>query len=460
MLTQFARLFLGGILLAAAVFQSFANQAPAEKHSVPRCAAFGDMNQPAKNDLRSATQLSTPVPTVHPPITSAGRATIVVRVVNQSGSPLSRQAVVQLFSNSADAPLLKATEQPAHTAFDVLQDHTYTVKASAAGYQTAQATLRTFPRDTYYQAVLYMREVPQSIVAGSSKTSDSCSNPHVIAGSSSTSAKRLLIRSSMSWRPPGVDQEKLPVAQGIACPVATIFDRVQQNVSGFVTDLNRIDAVEHVFHQQLTSSGKVISTERRKFDYLVSINHLPSGVLDLNETRDSGEDYDDFPAHIATLGLPTLELVFYHQYIGDNQFECEGLGDWNGEATWLVHFQQRLGVVPRLRGYVVNNVLYPVSLEGRAWIAADSFQIVHIEADLMDPLPQIQLRYDHQSVDYRPVFFETCDCEVWLPDRASLYFDFRHHKYHRVHTFGSYLLFSVRATEKISPPEGAASKTR
>lgn len=46
----------------------------------------------------------------------------------------------------------------------------------------------------------------------------------------------------------------------------------------------------------------------------------------------------------------------------------------------------------------------------------------------------------------QPVFFKTTRTELWL---ASLYFDFRHHKYHRMHSFSSYQLFSVTARKSI-----------
>src|SRR6185437_11493434 len=102
----------------------------------------------------------------------------------------------------------------------------------------------------------------------------------------------------------------------------------------------------------------------------------------------------DFPDRIATLGLPSLALVFHERYRDGYVFDCEGLGEWNNQATWLIHFRQRADRVPRIRGYNIGGVLYPIGLTGRAWIAADSFQILHMEADLINPIPKIKLRYE------------------------------------------------------------------
>lgn len=262
-----------------------------------------------------------------------------------------------------------------------------------------------------------------------------------------------------SWHPLGVDQEALPIAIGMACPEQSVLDNATQQVDQFVDNINRFDASEHVINQDVTSSGRIISTEKRKFDYEVNIADLSSGDLEVDEARDGSDGYANFPDHIATLGLPSLVLVFHQRYRSDYAFQCEGLGEWNGQATWLVDFRQRADRTPRIRGYNVAGVLYPIGLTGRAWIAADSFQIVHMEADLIRPVPKIKLMYEHQAIDYGPVVFKTGHTELWLPKKASLYFDFDHHKFHRVHTYSNYMLFSVSTSQKISPPKELAMKS-
>jgi hypothetical protein len=49
-------------------------------------------------------------------------------------------------------------------------------------------------------------------------------------------------------------------------------------------------------------------------------------------------------------------------------------------------------------------------------------------------MPAIKLRSEHQTIEYAPVHFQTTDTELWLPASAEIYFDFRNHKYHRVHS--------------------------
>jgi hypothetical protein len=39
------------------------------------------------------------------------------------------------------------------------------------------------------------------------------------------------------------------------------------------------------------------------------------------------------------------------------------------------------------------------SPKGRAWISADSYQIVRMETDLVMPVPQIQLSAEHNAIE-------------------------------------------------------------
>ena len=100
-----------------------------------------------------------------------------------------------------------------------------------------------------------------------------------------------------------------------------------------------------------------------------------------------------------------------------------------------------------------NGPSYPVALRGRAWIAADTYQIVRMESDLVAPVPEIRLVADHMLVEYGPVRFQNRNVEMWLPQNAEVYFDWRGRRVHRRHSFSNYLLFSVDEKQRISQPK-------
>jgi hypothetical protein len=132
---------------------------------------------------------------------------------------------------------------------------------------------------------------------------------------------------------------------------------------------------------------------------------------------------------------------------------CEGLGDWHGQATWLIHFRQRDDRPNSMLSYKVGSQIYPVKLKGRAWITADRFQIVRIEAEMVNPMPEIQLLTQHQVVEYGPVPFQQNRISLWLPKTAELYIDFRKNRFYRKHSFDHYMLFSVDSIEKRKEPQ-------
>jgi hypothetical protein len=91
-------------------------------------------------------------------------------------------------------------------------------------------------------------------------------------------------------------------------------------------------------------------------------------------------------------------------------------------------------------------------VRGRAWIATDSCPVAALETDLVAPLPAIQLKAEHDVIEYAPVKFSKNNQELWLPASAELFLDFHGHRIHRRHYFRDYLLFSVEETQKISDP--------
>jgi hypothetical protein len=116
------------------------------------------------------------------------------------------------------------------------------------------------------------------------------------------------------------------------------------------------------------------------------------------------------------------------------------------------YFRQADGKPSRLRSYVVNKVGYPVNLKGRAWILADNFQIVHMETDLVQGIPDVRLTTEHTSVNYGPVQFRKNTTELWLPKSAELYVHIGKTRFHRSENFDHFMLFATDATEKAKLP--------
>ena len=255
-----------------------------------------------------------------------------------------------------------------------------------------------------------------------------------------------------SWKPLGVDEVKPLVAMGVACPTSQVMGESGKRVEELVQNVERFAAVEDLLHQNLDNYGIPVRTLPRKYNYVASISEPEPGILNVDEDRAERLTLEGYPDSIASTGFATLALVFHPHMRETFAMACEGLGDWGGHASWLVHFRQRDDRPNHMHGYKVGNQIRFVGLKGRAWIAADSFQILRIEAEIVHPAPDIQLGSEYQIVEYGPVAFPKKHTALWLPKTAQIYFDLRKHHYYRRHRFDHYMLFSVDSDEKRKEP--------
>jgi tetratricopeptide (TPR) repeat protein len=256
------------------------------------------------------------------------------------------------------------------------------------------------------------------------------------------------------WQPPGIDDVQQALAPGVVCPSEKVLEESGKHAKELMEDVSRFSAVEDLFHQRLDEYGNVVRTETRKYNYVASISEPEPGFVAVDEYRAQKLTLSDYPDNIASSGFAGLAFVF-HPHVRENfDMSCEGLGDWHGQATWLIHFRQRDDRPNSMLSYKVGSQIYPVKLKGRAWITADKFQIVRIEAEMVNPMPEIQLLTQHQVVEYGPVPFQQNRISLWLPKTAELYIDFRKNRFYRKHSFDHYMLFSVDSIEKRKEPQG------
>jgi hypothetical protein len=245
----------------------------------------------------------------------------------------------------------------------------------------------------------------------------------------------------------------LPLAAGVSCPYDEVMEKSGDRVKDLVNDVSRIAATEHLTHERMDSMGNASTRETRNYNYVASISEPKPGFIQVDEDRAEHLTHYDYPDEISSSGFMALAMVFHPSMRENFEMTCEGLGRWRGQAAWLVHFKQREDRPARMHDYRVGGDLYSLHLKGRAWITADKFQIVRIESELVNPMPQIQLHNEQQVVEYGPVQFHGKNIELWLPQKAEIYLDFHKRHYYRSHTFDHYMLFSIDSEEKRNEPK-------
>jgi tetratricopeptide (TPR) repeat protein len=319
-----------------------------------------------------------------------------------------------------------------------------------------QAFLRDAPADVNAPAA---RELAARLQLAMKSSAPAATVPAAFANSSlaAVSAPNL---PALDWEPPGVDEEKLPVADGLTCPAGHVIQEAGRRAMELVESVNRIQAKEGITNEELTTVGQPRDVEKRRFNYFVSITDSDSGLPTIDETREGDFGSSQYLGHLSMFGLADLPLIFHPRLRSDFQMTCEGLGEWQHQATWLIYFRQRPDRPERLRSYeLLDGTSYTVGLKGRAWIAADTYQIVRLEANLMKPIRQIGLGSEEDVIEYGPVPFQSKKTILWLPKSADIYFYYQHRPFHRHHEFTHYeLYYSVSATQKIGQPAAPQEK--
>jgi tetratricopeptide (TPR) repeat protein len=171
-----------------------------------------------------------------------------------------------------------------------------------------------------------------------------------------------------SWEPADVVRVKPLIAEGVSCPAEQVINGASERVTQLVENVNNITATEKVVFEGLDAMGRTVTTGRRDYYYLAFITDNDQDLPIISEDRDETSGIGDSPQHMSLFALQELALIFHPQLRSDFQMTCEGLGKWQGQATWVVYFRQRPDRPKRLRSYRIDQNSYAAGLKGRAWI--------------------------------------------------------------------------------------------
>jgi hypothetical protein len=275
----------------------------------------------------------------------------------------------------------------------------------------------------------------------------------VTTPSSGTPQKKEKKSPSLQWDPPQVDAPVQGISATPPCPLADVLKQAGKRAQELIADLRNFDAHERIRYSQTDGAGVPEVFTDAKFDYLVDFGGKPDAIK-VYETRTPLARSDDVRiSEIADRGLPVLALIFNPNLQNDYEMRCEGFAPWNNQPAWVVYFRQSTQKRPRTFGVRTDKQVFQVSLKGRAWIATDSGQVIHLETNLVKGIAAIGLQENAVSVDYAPVKFSSRDVEIWLPQSAVAYSDYGRRRMIIGHTFSDFQLFSVQTQQVIEQPK-------
>jgi len=374
--------------------------------------------------------------------TRSGSPALKVCLRTEDGSAFIGVANVRVMPNEGYEVPGEPLGPDGEMIFADMMPGTYTVEASAAGFLAVRQKTQVEAGNRLQTLFLVMK--PRLSPPGVA--------PPVPALSSAPVAPPKL---TTAWIPPGIDDGVPNVQSGVECPLSQVVAGAGRRMKELIDNLQKFDATEHVEHFNVDAAGSRGKPEARTFDYVVVIMPLEAGSFELDEYRNGSTDPALFPAQVATTGLPGMALAFHPAMVSEFNLTCEGLGLWEGHPVWQVHFVQRPDRPNLLRVYVVQNKYYPAPLKGRAWIDASTYQIRHLESELLGPIPAIALMQEHIAIDYGQVQFRTHAQQLWLPLDAEVYWERRGHRFYRRHSFSDFKVFEVDSAQQIQAPEGS-----
>jgi len=202
--------------------------------------------------------------------------------------------------------------------------------------------------------------------------------------------------------------------------------------------VDRYTATEVLHQEDVNATGYADPVADLSFNYLASVREIKNkyGVsLDVQEYRNGSTGTEMFPNQMASLGLPSIVLIFHPILLKDFDMKCEGLSRASGGFAWQIYFRQRADQESRIRRYRTGGHVFAIALKSRAWIDANTFQVTRLETDLREPHPELRLNSEHLVMEYGPVKFKSRNEELWLPASADYYAILRGQRFHRRHSF-------------------------
>lgn len=257
-----------------------------------------------------------------------------------------------------------------------------------------------------------------------------------------------------NWAPPDIDAAKPFVVSGTSCSLPKVLQAAEKNAVQLVTDLQEFSATEENQSVEIKRDEQMEKPVTRMFNYVVLIESIGPDLFDVEASRDPLPAASDQSGPLHDVSAPARVLAFYPSLRDDFTWTCEGLGIWKDQPAWIVHFEQRNDrPTSRLAGLSTPSQLYLLPLKGRAWISENGGQVMHLETDLVHPMPQLLLMRQHFSIDYAPVSFQKHNVKLWLPESVDIYYRYHNKYFHDYHHYTDFRLFWVGTSEKAGKPK-------
>ena len=407
-------------------------------------------------------------------------------IAAQSSAPSSISVLVQTFghahadipvtlhiqSSALDSDISSPADLPTNMTFANLRPGAYHILASSPDRAPAQLDLTLTNGQSVQLTLIVDRVFPLTLqLSSSSATPASASTPAPDPSAPLTKDSTTPSTADVPAAPPAATPEGAATSEpdpsfalssakstGASdfvkpCSLNDVLPHVSANIEQFVDNVNRITATELVNLERRRHDGKLEDRAHSTVSYVADIQLQSSGYMTVDEYRNGHPGMTAFEGYVSVSGSTALILIFHPIHLSEFAITCRGLLEWQGAPAYVLSFQQRIDRPNTMSEFRNASGSYPIHLKGLAWVDPKTFEVVHLETDLLVPIPQVALYRAHQAVDYGPVPFPARQLTLWLPLQSDIDVGRRGKQFNEHHSYSGYQLFAIDTNEKIASPK-------
>jgi hypothetical protein len=242
--------------------------------------------------------------------------------------------------------------------------------------------------------------------------------------------------------------------------LALILKKTSERVDEFFDNAVDLVANEEIKQERLTGFGSA-QREPVRDSYLI-LRHTQGNEADFDEFRtDKNGNRLDEPGlergFLVTAGFALVCIQFSTDYQPDTTYRYLGDEKVNGRETYVVGFAERPGeATPKVTMTGPNGTVHFLT-QGIAWVDKESFHILRMRTDLLDPRPAIGLDEQTTKIAFNEVRLADVATPLWLPRDVSVYLKIGKYAGHpfeeqfrNVHHYTDYRRYRV-STKMVSP---------
>jgi VWFA-related protein len=221
-------------------------------------------------------------------------------------------------------------------------------------------------------------------------------------------------------------------------------------------------AVDASGRKAVTLFGPTVSLKERsaEFSYLILTNSRDIGQTFIEDRKDKNGralDPKELAGFITSSGHAGKSTYLHPAHQKNANFRYLGR-DESKHGAYIIGFAQKPEAEDYLAQYTDANGSPPIRflVEGLVWLDPDTFQILRMRTDMLEPEISSALRETITDIRYEKVRFERGGQEFWLPKEINVSWEFMNPEgwlwvYRNQHTYSDYHLFTVKSDYTISP---------